>query len=86
MENERIIFEIIGPGCRFCARLHELTAEVVAESRLDAEIRKVTELKQVIRHIPFTPVLRLDGEVIHRGKFLPSKDKLADMITRRIRS
>ena len=59
-----MLFEIIGPGCRFCEKLHDLTAEIVSENGVNAEVRKVTELSRVIRHVPFTPVLKLDGEVI----------------------
>ncbi len=73
--------EVIGPGCRFCKKLHALVNEVVAEKSIDAEITAVTELKQVIRHVPFTPVLKIKGEVAHRGKFLPSKQKLVTILS-----
>ncbi|MCU0843846.1 MAG: thioredoxin family protein [Spirochaetes bacterium] len=79
-----MLFEIIGPGCGFCERLYDLTTAAVADNCPEAEVRKVTDWKQVIRHVPFTPVLKLDGRVIHRGKNLPSKDKLAGMIAARI--
>lgn len=72
--------EVIGPGCRFCKKLYSLAREVVAEKGIDAEVAHLTELKQVIRYVPFTPVLRINGEVMHRGKFLPSKEKLAALI------
>lgn len=75
-----MLFEIIGPGCRFCEKLYDLTAAVVSGNGLNAEVRKVTEFKRVIRHVPFTPVLEMDGEVIHRGKCIPAKDSLAAMI------
>ena len=73
--------EIIGPGCRFCKKLYNLARVVVAEKGIDAQVVHLAELKQVIRYIPFTPVLRINGEVMHRGKFLPSKEKLAALIT-----
>lgn len=73
--------EVIGPGCRFCKKLCALVNEVVAEKSIDAEITAVTELKQVIRHVPFTPVLKINGEVAHRGKFLPSKQKLVAILS-----
>jgi hypothetical protein len=81
-----MLFEIIGPGCRFCEKLYDLTAAVVSENGLNAEVRKVTEFKRVIRHVPFTPVLNMDGEVIHRGKRIPAKDRLAAMILEKISS
>jgi small redox-active disulfide protein 2 len=72
--------EVIGPGCRFCKKLHALVNEVVTEKGIDAEVVYVTELKKVIRYVPFTPILIINGEVAHRGKFLPSKDKLEALI------
>jgi small redox-active disulfide protein 2 len=77
--------EVIGPGCRFCKKLYSLAREVVAEKGIDAEVAHLTELKQVIRYVPFTPVLRINGEVVHRGKFLPSKEKLTAVILEKVK-
>jgi hypothetical protein len=79
-----IKIEIIGPGCRFCKKLYGLTSEIISEKDIDAELSHVTELKQVMRYIPLTPVLRINGEVAHRGKFLPSKEKLVAIIVKKL--
>ncbi len=75
-----IKIEVVGPGCRFCKKLHDLVNMTVAEEELDAEVTYVTDLKNAIRYIPLTPVLKIYGEVAHRGKFLPSKEKLAALL------
>jgi small redox-active disulfide protein 2 len=77
--------EVIGPGCRFCKKLYDLTSDIVKEKGIDAELSHITELKQVIRYVPLTPVLRINGEIVHRGKFLPGKEKLAAIIVNNLR-
>jgi len=76
-----IKIEIIGPGCPFCKKLTKDVNEAVAEQGIHAEVTHITEFKQVIRFIPFTPVLRINGKVVHRGKLLPSKKKLTAILS-----
>lgn len=76
----KITIEVIGPGCYFCKRLYQRVREVAAEQGLDADIFHVTDIKTVLRHIPFTPVLKVNGKIVHRGKRLPDKDKLGNLI------
>ena len=76
----KITIEVIGPGCPFCKRLYQLVREVANEQGIDSVIVHVTDLKTVLRHIPFTPVLKVNGHIVHRGKRLPEKDKLWDII------
>lgn len=75
-----INIEVIGPGCRFCKKLNDLVREVVAEKGIDSEVKYITELKTVIRYVPLTPVLKINGRVAHRGKFIPSREKIAALI------
>jgi len=72
--------EVIGPGCPFCRKLYQRTQEVVAENGIDAEVRHVTDLKTAMKYFPMTPVLLVDGQVMHRGKRLPKKGKIAALI------
>ena len=76
----KITIEVIGPGCSFCRDLYRRVGEVVVERGMDAEMVHVTDLKTVLRYIPFTPVLKVDGRIVHRGKRLSEKDKLWDLI------
>ncbi|MFO7557812.1 MAG: thioredoxin family protein [Desulfobacterales bacterium] len=72
--------EVIGPGCPFCRTLRKRVKEVVQESKISADVQHVTDFKSWIRYFPMTPVLILDGEVIHRGKWLPNKDKIKRLL------
>ena len=76
----KITIEVIGPGCSFCRDLYRRVGEVVVERGMDAEMVHVTDLKTVLRYIPFTPVLKVDGRIVHREKRLPKKDKLRELI------
>ncbi|HNY70016.1 MAG TPA: thioredoxin family protein [Syntrophorhabdus sp.] len=80
MEGRKLI-EIIGPGCPFCKTLYKKVNEVVAEKGIDADIEHVTQLKIVMKHFPFTPVLKVNGKVVHRGKWIPNKDKIFTLIS-----
>jgi small redox-active disulfide protein 2 len=72
--------EVIGPGCPFCRKLYQRVREVVDERGIEADVKHVTDLKTAMRYFPMTPVLLVDGRVMHRGKLLPNKEKLAELI------
>lgn len=79
MEGRKLI-EVIGPGCPFCKTLYKRVNEVVADKGIDAHVEHVTQLKIVMKHFPFTPVLKVNGKVVHRGKWLPNKEKILALI------
>lgn len=61
--------EILGPGCPKCKKVAELTEQAVKESGIEAEIIKVTDIKEIMnRGVMFTPALVIDGEVKSAGK------------------
>lgn len=72
--------EVIGPGCPFCKRLYQRVLEVVAEQGMKVDVVHIKDLKMVLRYIPFTPVLKVNGHIVHRGKVLPKKDELFKLI------
>ncbi len=74
------MIEVIGPGCPFCRTLYRRVLEAVEEQGIEAEVTHVTDFKTVLRYVPFTPVLTVDGRIVHRGKFLPNKDKLFKLV------
>ena len=76
----KITIEVIGPGCSFCRDLYRRVREAVVERGMDVDVLHVTDLKTVLRYIPFTPVLKVDGRIVHQGKRLPEKDKLWELI------
>jgi small redox-active disulfide protein 2 len=72
--------EVIGPGCPFCRTLYKRVKEVVEEKGIQAEVAHTKDLRTVIKYFPRTPVLLVDGRVAHRGKWLPNKDRIADLL------
>jgi hypothetical protein len=72
--------EVVGPGCRFCRRLHQRVEEVVREKGVGAEVVHVTDLRVALKYFPRTPVLLVDDRIVHRGKRLPGKDKVAELL------
>jgi small redox-active disulfide protein 2 len=82
MKEEQIMnIDVIGPGCPFCKRLYRRVIEVVEEEGINADVHHVTDFKTFIKHFPWTPVLLVDGERVHRGKILPKKNRIAELLT-----
>jgi len=72
--------EILGPGCSRCKKVVELTEEAVKESGVEAEIIKVTEIKEIMNHgVMLTPALVIDGEVKSAGK-IPSMEEIKNWL------
>jgi len=74
--------EILGPGCPKCKKVAELTEQAVKESGIEAEIVKVTDIKEIVnRGVMFTPALAIDGEVKSAGK-IPSVEEIKTWLTK----
>jgi len=68
--------EILGTGCPKCKKLAELVAEVVDETGIAAEIRKVEKINEIMNYgVMITPALAIDGKVVIAGK-VPSKEEV----------
>ena len=72
--------EVIGPGCPFCKILYKRVNEVVKEKKISADVQHVTDFKSFMKYFPMTPVLIVDGEVRHKGKWLPNKEKIIKLL------
>lgn len=72
--------EVIGPGCPFCKRLYKRVREVAEEERIEAEILHVKDLRTALKYFPHTPVLIAGGRILHRGKRLPSKERIRELL------
>jgi small redox-active disulfide protein 2 len=60
---------VIGPGCSKCKTLAQFTEQAVKELELTAEVRKVTDLKQIMAlGVMLTPALAVNGSVKVFGK------------------
>ncbi len=82
MEGRKMI-EVIGPGCPFCKTLYKRVNEVVTEQDINADVRHVTDLRMALKYFPFMPVMKVDGAIVHKGKWLPNKEKIHTLINRK---
>jgi len=72
--------KVLGAGCANCINLEKLCKEVIEENKIEAEIEKVTDYKEIMTYgILSTPGLVVNGKVIHNGK-LPSKSTLSQWL------
>ncbi len=63
--------EILGSGCPKCKKLAENVEAAVMDLGVDAEVTKVTALKEIMdRGVMLTPALAVDGEVKSAGRVL----------------
>ncbi|MCM8820898.1 MAG: thioredoxin family protein [Candidatus Omnitrophica bacterium] len=63
--------EILGTGCPKCKALTANAEAAVKELGIDAEIVKVTDIKEIMRYkIMLVPALVIDGVVKSVGKIL----------------
>ncbi|MBC2693761.1 MAG: thioredoxin family protein [Desulfobacteraceae bacterium] len=68
--------KILGPGCPKCKQTEDLVKAVVAETRVDAKVEKVSDLMKIAGHGVFgTPAVVVDGEVKSVGK-VPTKEEI----------
>jgi small redox-active disulfide protein 2 len=61
--------EVIGTGCMKCKRLLKNVETAVKELGIDAEIRKVDDITEIMdRGVMLTPALAVDGELKVSGR------------------
>lgn len=76
---------VLGPGCRRCQNLYDLTAKALRTLGLSTDsLGKVTEVAAIAEYGPvLTPALVIDGELVVSGR-VPSEDSLRDTLARRL--
>ncbi|AKG53780.1 redox-active disulfide protein 2 [Dehalogenimonas sp. WBC-2] len=78
-----MIIKILGTGCAKCKQLEALTRQAVIDNGIDAEIIKVTELKDIMSYpITMTPALVIDEKVVFSGR-VPGKVEILAEIKKR---
>ena len=61
--------KILGPGCANCRKLEAIAREAAAAAGVDAQIEKVTDMKDIVAFDVFaTPGLVIDGKVVSSGR------------------
>ena len=72
--------KVLGPGCARCQTTEKNVKEAVADSGLDVQVDKVTDLMEIARYGVFgTPAVVVDGEVKSVGK-IPEKQEIMTWI------
>lgn len=71
-----VTVRILGPGCMRCNELEKMCFNAAAENNLDADIQKITDMKQIAEAgILQTPGLMINGKIFCCGK-IPTKTTL----------
>jgi len=74
--------KILGSGCPKCQTTEKNVKEALAESGLDAQVDKVTDVIEISRYGVFgTPAVVIDGEVKSVGK-IPKKEEIKGWISK----
>jgi hypothetical protein len=60
--------------------MEELARIAVKELALEAEIEKVSDLKEIMKYTISTPGLVVNGKLKYAGKPLPGLDKVKELI------
>ncbi|MBN1545551.1 MAG: TM0996/MTH895 family glutaredoxin-like protein [Syntrophaceae bacterium] len=73
--------KVLGPGCPKCKQTEKIVSEVIAETGVDAQVEKVTDLMEIARYGVFgTPAVVVDGEVKCVGK-IPTKEEVKGWVS-----
>ena len=74
------LIKILGTGCAKCNTLAAITAEVIRENGLDAELQKIGDIEEILKYQVFaTPALVIDEKVVSIGR-VPSKPEILAFI------
>jgi small redox-active disulfide protein 2 len=74
--------EVLGPGCPKCQATEKNVHEAVRSLGLDAEVRHVTDIKEIASYGVFgTPAVVVDGQVKAVGK-IPAVEEIRKWIRR----
>lgn len=72
--------KILGAGCPNCKKLESNAKKAVKELGVDADIKKVQDIKDIMSYgVMSTPALVVDEKVISKGKVL-SKNEIKKML------
>lgn len=70
-----MIIKILGSGCKNCMSLKDNTEIALKEAKIEAEIVKVEDYKDIVSYgVMRTPALVIDEKVVSFGKVLKPKD------------
>ncbi|GAB4443794.1 MAG: thioredoxin family protein [bacterium] len=71
---------VLGTGCENCKKLYETAKKAIEELGLTADIKKVEDIKEIMKFTMNTPALVVNGKLVHSGKPLPDVEKVKKLI------
>ena len=75
--------KVLGPGCRNCKNVHEMTLAAIEELQLtEATVEYVQDMDEISKYIMATPGLVVDDVVMHEGKPLPSYEQVKTLLSK----
>ena len=75
-----LTIKVLGTGCCRCNDLEKMCFDVLAENNIDADLQKVTDIKEIARlGVMNTPALIINDKLMVSGK-LPTKPTLLHWI------
>lgn len=70
------VIEVLGPGCQKCQYVERVVREVAAAGGVDAEIRHVTDVADIVaRGVLATPGVVVDGRLVSAGR-VPTREQV----------
>lgn len=70
-----MVIKVLGSGCSKCKKLEENVRKAVADQGIQAEVIKVSDLKDIMAYgVMMTPALVIDEKVVSSGKILTLAD------------
>jgi small redox-active disulfide protein 2 len=74
------VIKILGTGCPKCKTMAAIVKEVVAENNIDAEIKKVEDIMEIMQYnVLSTPVLVIDEDIKIKGR-VPTKTEVIELL------
>jgi len=77
-----MVIKVLGSGCANCQRLEALASRAVDELGIDAQVLKVTDIKDIMGYgVMSTPGLVVDEKLVLAGR-VPSYSEVVALLSR----
>lgn len=73
---------VLGTGCENCKKLYETTRKALSELGINADLKKVEDISEIMKYTMNTPALVVNGKLVHSGKPLPDVEKVKKTLIR----
>lgn len=78
--------KILGSGCSNCAKLENVTKEVISHLGIEAQVEKVEDLQEIMSYgVMSTPALVINGVVKLVGT-VPNKARMMEILEKELKA